>query len=82
MAQKTLLFLGAGPNIGASTLKLFKSEGYKIAAVARTAKPNVKAYADLFLTADFSDPTTVGPIFKKVEQELGVPNVVIYNRKF
>ncbi|CAG5186748.1 uncharacterized protein ALTATR162_LOCUS11692 [Alternaria atra] len=79
MPQKTLLFLGAGPNVGASTLSLFKSEGYKIAAVARTVRPNVKAHADLCLTADFSDAGVIGPIFEKVEQELGVPNVVIYN---
>jgi NAD(P)-dependent dehydrogenase (short-subunit alcohol dehydrogenase family) len=81
MAQKTLLFLGAGPNVGAATLSLFKTKGYKIAAVARTIKPDIEANADICLTADFSDPSVMGQIFEKVEQKLGVPNVVIYNRK-
>ncbi|KAL1799535.1 hypothetical protein ACET3X_003572 [Alternaria dauci] len=79
MAHKILLFLGAGMNVGTSSLALFRSQGYKIAAVARTIKPNVKAYADMVLTADFSDPRVMEPIFEKVKQELGVPNVVVYN---
>ncbi|CAN9321929.1 unnamed protein product [Alternaria alternata] len=79
MAQKTLLFLGAGPNVGAATLSLFKTKGYKIAAVARTIKPDIEANADICLTADFSDPSVMGQIFEKVEQKLGVPNVVVYN---
>ncbi|RYN87525.1 hypothetical protein AA0120_g7248 [Alternaria tenuissima] len=79
MAQKTLLFLGAGPNVGAATLSLFKTKGYKIAAVARTIKPDIETNADICLTADFSDPSVMGQIFEKVEQKLGVPNVVVYN---
>jgi NAD(P)-dependent dehydrogenase (short-subunit alcohol dehydrogenase family) len=81
MAQKTLLFLGAGPNVGAATLSLFKTRGYNIAAVARTIKPDIEANADICLTADFSDPSVVEQIFEKVGQKLGVPNVVVYNRK-
>ncbi|RYN68261.1 hypothetical protein AA0117_g11246 [Alternaria alternata] len=80
MAQKTLLFLGAGPNVGAATLSLFKTKGYKTAAVARTIKPDIEANADICLTADFSDPSVMGQIFEKVEQKLGVPNVVVYNQ--
>lgn len=49
MAQKTLLFLGAGPNVGAATLSLFKPKGYKIAAVARTIKPDIEANAEFCL---------------------------------
>ena len=81
MACKTLLFLGAGANVGASTVALFKSEGYKVASVARTIRDEVKAHSDLVLSADFSDPSVLKGIFEKVEKELGVPNVVIYNRK-
>ena len=81
MTHKTLLFLGAGQNVGASSIALFKSKGYKIAAVARIVRADVKAHADMCLTADFSDPRVMGAIFEKVEQKLGVPNVVIYNRK-
>jgi len=77
--QQILLFLGAGPNVGASSVALFKKKGYKVASVARTIRDEVKAHSDLVLTADFSDPNCIKGIFEKVEEELGVPNVVIYN---
>ncbi|THY84105.1 hypothetical protein D6C92_09406 [Aureobasidium pullulans] len=76
MAQNTILFLGAGGNIGASSVKLFKSKGYKVASVARTIRKEVSEHSDLVMTADFSDPTTINSIFETVERELGVPNVV------
>jgi len=81
MAHKILLLLGAGLNVGSSSLTLFRSQGYRIAAVARTIKPEIKAQADMVLTADFSDPLVMESIFEKVKQKLGVPNVVVYNRK-
>ena len=81
MAHKTLLFLGAGSNVGASSVALFKSKGYKVASVARTIRDEVKAHSDMVLSADFSDPSVFKGIFEKVEKELGIPNVVIYNRK-
>jgi len=81
MAHRVLLFLGAGRNIGALSVALFKSKGYKVAAVARTIKADVEMHSDMHLTADFSDPQVMEMIFEKVEQELGVPNVVVYNRK-
>lgn len=81
MAHKVLLFLGAGRNVGASTVELFKNEGYKVASIARTTDDNVKKHSDLCLTADFSDPSSIEGVFKSVEKELGVPNVVIYNRQ-
>ncbi|THV63906.1 NAD(P)-binding protein [Aureobasidium pullulans] len=79
MAPNTILFLGAGGNIGASSVKLFKSKGYKVASVARTIRKEVAEHSDLVMTADFSDPTTIKGIFETVEREIGVPNVVIYN---
>ncbi|KAK4935431.1 hypothetical protein LTR10_023509 [Elasticomyces elasticus] len=79
MAYKVLLFLGAGGNVGAASVALFKSKGYKVASAARTIRDEITASSDLVVTADFSDPNVVRGIFEKVEQQLGVPNVVIYN---
>jgi NAD(P)-dependent dehydrogenase (short-subunit alcohol dehydrogenase family) len=76
-----LLFLGAGSNVGASSVALFKENGYKVAAVARTIRDEVKAHSDLVMTADFSDPGCLKGVFEKVEKELGIPNVVVYNRE-
>jgi NADP-dependent 3-hydroxy acid dehydrogenase YdfG len=56
MADKVLLFLGAGANVGASSVALFKSKGYKVASVARTIRDEVRAHSDVVLTADFADP--------------------------
>lgn len=67
--------------MGAASVALFKSKGYKVASVARTIRDEVAASSDLVLTADFSDPSAIKGVFEKVEQQLGVPNVVIYNRE-
>ncbi|KAL5314103.1 hypothetical protein ACEPPN_018527 [Leptodophora sp. 'Broadleaf-Isolate-01'] len=79
MPHKVLLFLGAGGNVGASSVALFKSKGYKVASVARTIREKVKAHSDMVLTADFRDPSVIKGIFEKVEEQLGVPNIVVYN---
>jgi NAD(P)-dependent dehydrogenase (short-subunit alcohol dehydrogenase family) len=81
MVQNTLLFLGAGGNVGAASVAMFKSKGYQVASVARTIRDEVAKHSDLVLTADFSDPSAMQGIFDKVEQRLGVPNVVVYNRE-
>lgn len=82
MPHKVLLFLGAGGNVGASSVALFKSKGYKVASVARTIREKVKAHSDMVLTADFRDPSVIKGIFEKVEEQLGVPNIVVYNREY
>ena len=80
MASPVLLFFGAGPNVGLSVISKFHSEGYKVAAVARTVKDDLKKAADKVITADLSgDPSNVTKIFEEVEKELGNPNVVVYN---
>jgi NADP-dependent 3-hydroxy acid dehydrogenase YdfG len=79
--KNTLLFLGAGANVGAASVALFKSKGYRVASVARTIRDEVAEHSDLVLTADFSDPGAMQGVFDQVEEKLGVPNVVIYNRE-
>ncbi|OCL06394.1 hypothetical protein AOQ84DRAFT_432630 [Glonium stellatum] len=80
MASPVLLFFGAGPNVGLSVIKKFRSEGYKIAAVARTLRDDLKTITDKAIAADLSsDPSNIARIFEEVEKELGVPTVVVYN---
>ena len=79
MAPKVLLLLGAGKNIGVATVTKFKAEGYKVAAASRNPVNEIRNEADLTLVADFEDPSCIAGIFEKVEKELGVPNVVVYN---
>ncbi|KAG0646841.1 hypothetical protein D0Z07_6396 [Hyphodiscus hymeniophilus] len=77
--QPTLLFFGAGANVGAASVALFKNKGYKVASVARTVRDEVKAHSDLVLTANFNDPSCLKSIFEQVEKELGIPSVIVYN---
>jgi NAD(P)-dependent dehydrogenase (short-subunit alcohol dehydrogenase family) len=79
MAHRVLLLLGAGQNIGLASITAFKAQGYKVASASRTPSDAIRKAADLVLTADFSDPSCVADLFIKVEAELGIPNVVIYN---
>lgn len=78
--SKVLFVLGAGPRIGRSVAKKFKSEGYKVAVGSR--RPNVEqAKSDGFLavSVDVTKPEAVQTAFAKVKQELGTPTVVVYN---
>ena len=77
--SKVLLLLGAGANIGLSTIRSFSSTGWKIAAVSRTTKPTIAELAHLTLIADLADPSSIADIFAKVTSELGPPSAVVYN---
>ena len=77
--QQVLLVLGAGGNVGLATVRKFKTEGFKVAAVSRNPTDEVRSAADLVLSADFADPQSIAGVFEKVESELGTPNVVVYN---
>jgi NAD(P)-dependent dehydrogenase (short-subunit alcohol dehydrogenase family) len=79
--KNTLLFLGTGASVGAAPVAFFKSKGYRVASVAHTIRDEVAEHADLVLTADFSDPSAMQGVFDQVEERLGVPNVIVYNRE-
>ena len=79
-ANKVLLILGAGANVGASLAKIFASHGYKVAV---TNRGNTKLDEScLTIKADLSQPESVRSVFATVEKEYGTsPNVVVYNGK-
>jgi NAD(P)-dependent dehydrogenase (short-subunit alcohol dehydrogenase family) len=79
MDHHILLLLGSGQNIGLASITAFKARGYKVASVSRTPSDAIQNAADLVLIADFSDPSSIAGVFSKVEAQLGIPNVVIYN---
>lgn len=79
MSTSVALILGAGPNVGLSIASKFASEGWKVAAVGRSPKDDIKKVAHQVIAADFSDPDGISDVFKQVEAKLGTPNVVIYN---
>jgi NAD(P)-dependent dehydrogenase (short-subunit alcohol dehydrogenase family) len=81
MASKVLLILGYGPNIGKSTASKFASQGYKIAVASRSVEVGPSKETGYYgIKADFSKPESLASLFGTVEKEVGVPNVVLYNR--
>lgn len=78
-SPKVIIIFGAGANVGLATARKFAEEGYKVAAVSRNPSEELKQIASLILPADLKDPSQVEAVFDKVTQQLGVPDVVVYN---
>lgn len=78
MSSPVVLIFGAGANVGLSLARKFKQEGYKVAAVSRTIKDDLKKVADKTIASSVT-PERVTKIFEEVQKDLGPPNVVIYN---
>jgi NAD(P)-dependent dehydrogenase (short-subunit alcohol dehydrogenase family) len=82
MAQEIALIVGSGPGLSASLARLFKKEDMQVALAARNVgkldglvnEIGGRAYA-----CDASSPTDVKKLFQAVSQDLGDPNLVVYN---
>ncbi|TGB07302.1 SDR family NAD(P)-dependent oxidoreductase [Streptomyces sp. MZ04] len=81
------VIIGAGPGIGRSVARRFAREGLPIALVARTGE-TAQATADAVvpfgvrvvpLTADSADETALRAALDTAADELGPPDVVVYN---
>ena len=80
--QEIALIVGSGPGLSASLARLLKSEGMKVALAARDAEKLdglVKEIGGRAYACDASRPTDVKNLFQSVRQDLGDPNLVIYN---
>ena len=78
MSEPVLLIFGAGANVGLAVANKFKQEGYKVAAVSRTIKDDLKQVAHKTIASSLT-PEAVTDAFKEVEKDFGPPNVVVYN---
>jgi NAD(P)-dependent dehydrogenase (short-subunit alcohol dehydrogenase family) len=81
------VIIGAGPGIGQAVARRFAREGLAVAVVARTDK-TVEAAAEavtalgaraVALTADSADETSLRGALDRAAEELGPPDVVVYN---
>lgn len=78
----TALIVGAGPGISASVARQLAAAGLKVAIAARdtakleplVAETGVKAFA-----VDAADAGSVADLFERVEAQIGIPQVVLYN---
>ncbi|HLN87958.1 MAG TPA: SDR family oxidoreductase, partial [Candidatus Limnocylindrales bacterium] len=83
MAQQEIaMIVGSGPGLSASLARLFYKEGMKVALAARDIKKldglvteiDGKAYP-----CDATVPKAVENLFEAVSNEIGEPDVVVYN---
>jgi NAD(P)-dependent dehydrogenase (short-subunit alcohol dehydrogenase family) len=83
MAQQELaLIVGSGPGLSASLARLFKREGMKVVLAARNIKKLdglVKETDGRAYACDATSPPDVKNLFQSVSQDLGDPNLVVYN---
>ncbi|KAJ8110163.1 hypothetical protein ONZ43_g5945 [Nemania bipapillata] len=71
------LIIGVGAAIGSATATRLAAAGYKVAVASRTQRLDPSKFP--FFEFDAAELTKVPDLFKKVRQEVGVPEVVIYN---
>ena len=83
MAQQEIaLIVGSGPGLSASLARLFKRDGMKVALAARNIKKLdglVKEIDGRAYACDATSPTDVKNMFQSMSQDLGDPNLVVYN---
>ena len=82
MAQEVALIVGSGPGLSASLARLFTKEGMQVALAARKVKKLdglVKEIRGRAYACDASNPANVQKLYQSVSQDIGDPNVVVYN---
>ncbi len=80
--QQLAVIVGAGAGLSASLARKFSGEGMKIALAARNTEKLADLAAEVegaVYSCDTSDPASVQALFKSVVEELGTPDVVIFN---
>jgi NAD(P)-dependent dehydrogenase (short-subunit alcohol dehydrogenase family) len=84
---KVAVVLGVGPGLGAMVARRFAREGFAVGLMARreeslaAAREEVEALGEtaLAVTADATDAASVASSFDRVREELGEPEVFVYN---
>jgi NAD(P)-dependent dehydrogenase (short-subunit alcohol dehydrogenase family) len=75
--------IGAGPGVGITVARRFAKEGYKVAIASRNPDVDAAKKEGLFaVKLDASDAASITAAFEKVEKELGLSNVVVWNGWF
>ena len=87
MNGKVAAVLGVGPGLGAAVAQRFAREGFTVGLMARgeeslaAAREEVEGSGGtaLAVTADATDAASVASAFDRVLEELGAPEVFVYN---
>jgi NAD(P)-dependent dehydrogenase (short-subunit alcohol dehydrogenase family) len=76
-----MLLLGSGSNIGQAVARKFEAGGYSVAIAARSLSDRKVSDRRWSYRIDLSNPNTVADVFAKVTNDIGIPNVVVFNGK-
>ncbi len=79
---ETALIVGAGKGLSASLARLFAAEGMQVALAARDTSKLAELANEtrgMVVRCDASQPDDVAALFDQVENDLGVPDLVVYN---
>lgn len=81
--QKVCVVVGVGPGNGESFCRKFANEGYQVAALARTKEKLDELVGDIdgvtTYSQDATDREEVFETYDRIRNELGSPDVVLYN---
>lgn len=87
MEGQTCVVVGAGPGVGLAVARRFAREGFRIALLARRAEA-LKGYVEELrqagadargYPADLGDLAALPAVFARIAEELGSPEVLVYN---
>ena len=87
MNGRVATVLGVGPGLGAALARRFAGEGFAIAMMARREESLARIRQDIVndggtalpVSTDATDADSVAAAFKRVRDELGDPEVLVYN---
>jgi NAD(P)-dependent dehydrogenase (short-subunit alcohol dehydrogenase family) len=85
--MNNITIIGAGPGIGAAVARRFARENFSVALIARTQKTLDPIIAELSSTgcevvgelADAGDEQQLTRAIARIEQQHGIPDVLVYN---
>ncbi|WP_428374602.1 SDR family NAD(P)-dependent oxidoreductase [Lichenicoccus sp.] len=79
---RTALIVGAGPGISASVARQLAQAGLKVGLAARSIDrlaPLASELGAARYSVDARDPAAVATLFERMDAEVGVPDLVLYN---
>jgi len=84
MSDRVAAVLGVGPGLGAAIARRFAAEGFAVALMARREENVARVEEEIegktiTVSADATDPDSVVAAFGRVREELGDPEVFVYN---
>ena len=86
-SKKVAVVLGVGPGLGSAIAHRFAKEGFTVAMMARNKESLLSIQAEIEsdsgkampFAADAGDPESIATAFGQVRQQLGDPDVLVYN---